>query len=205
MKPGGGRFAVDPGVAPDVVTSRGVNIRAARRALRWSRAQLHLVPELPYPWDVNKFIERLAESRGREIVISPVLRSDDSEAPAALWYEHLDFDEIRIDERDPDCLDRDNCIVHEASHMIAGHRGVVISESGSQPEPGASPGDESQPSSIRVLHRSHYADYRELQAETLAFSIWEAAGARLFPDGDVDAARLVGAFEYRLGRAGEGW
>ncbi|WP_226358523.1 hypothetical protein [Pseudonocardia sp. ICBG601] len=128
--------------------------------------------------------------------------ADDAGSPSALWYEYPDFDEIRIDKRDGDCLDRDNNIIHEASHMIAGHHGVVV-ESLGMGSPDAVAGDGR--STINVLHRNHYCSYMEVQAETLAFSIWEAAGARLFPDGDVDAARLVGAFEYRLGRAGEGW
>lgn len=196
---------IDPVAAPVTAIPRGVNMRAAKRALRWSREQLHSVPELPYPWDVDKFIEGLAASRGREIVISSIRMSDSSASPSALWYEHPDFDEIRLDECGGDCLERDNRIIHEASHMIAGHRGVVISESSAGAELGESADGGGRSSSIRVLHRNHYADYRELQAETLAFSIWEAAGARLFPDGDVDAARLVGAFEYRLGRCGSGW
>ena len=42
-------------------------------------------------------------------------------------------------------------------------------------------------------------DAQELQAETLAFVIWQAADLRLISMDDSDTARLFGAFEHHRG------
>lgn len=182
---------------------RGVSVAAARRMLSWARNSQHLVPELPKPWDVDSFVERVAERREREIKITAVSAREGLNEAAAFWYEYPEYDEIRLNSQNVAGIDRDNNIIHEAAHMLAGHRGVPVSKCedlASDSSVTVVVDEECLPT--RVLHRGYYGSFRELQAETLAFTIWEAAGFRLFPDGDNDTARLVGAFEQCHEREG---
>jgi hypothetical protein len=78
------------------------------------------LPPVPEPWGIDKLCERLAEQRGRELVVYP---TDLPALPFGLWYDDgkRDYVIYRTGIRG---YHRDHIILHEICHMLARHNTV---------------------------------------------------------------------------------
>lgn len=153
---------------------------SSRAMLRWARRRLAELPAIPAPWDIDRFTEVVAEHRGRPIQLLPRMMSRYASVATGLWIRQADQDLIVYDNSGAR-LHQEHVILHELSHMLCGHEGMSLPVE-----------TEEAP---RVLHRSAYDTREELEAETLAYVIWHAAGVRLVP-GRGPVTRLTGAFEH---------
>ena len=187
---------------------------SSRRMLRWARAQQHDLPEIPRPWDVGEFTDRVARQRGRPIELIPRTMSHYASVATGLWVRRPEMDQIVYDTAGTE-LHQSHVILHELSHMLCNHEGIAFDRGavaqrsirGSDLGEGTGEVLDSLPDplvdarrcGVRVRHRAAYDDAQELQAETLAFVIWQAADLRLISMDDSDTARLFGAFEHHRG------
>ncbi|APU21306.1 ImmA/IrrE family metallo-endopeptidase [Actinoalloteichus sp. GBA129-24] len=124
---------------------------------------------LPSPWSLEDFISGIAAARGRPIVVEPATMSHHAVRATALWVAQPELDLIVVDDTASE-LYRENATLHELAHMLLGHEGLPV------PQQAGTPAQPTEPT--RVLHRRHHTDQRELEAETLAYAIWRAAGRR---------------------------
>jgi hypothetical protein len=78
------------------------------------------LPPVPKPWRIDELCERLAEQRGRELVLC---RVDLPALPFALWYDDGDRDYV-IYRAGIRGYYRDHIILHEICHILAEHNTV---------------------------------------------------------------------------------
>ncbi|MGY4102028.1 hypothetical protein ACW2Q0_21130 [Nocardia sp. R16R-3T] len=130
-----------------------------------------LVP-IPYPWDTEQYVARVAEYRGRPITIRPIdpgaLSGTGCGTGSGLWIARED-DDIIMYGADTD-WHADHIVAHEIGHMLLGH-GSTVSESPMSAND--LPLEALMPSlsldAIRsVLRRQDYGNDRERAAETFA-------------------------------------
>ncbi|MEV0732260.1 hypothetical protein [Polymorphospora sp. NPDC050346] len=137
---------------------------------------------IPVPFDVGKFVDLVAEHRGRPIHIlkldSTVLQvlnldTDETETPCGLWLSTAAADYIVVDGTAPPVL-RDHSLLHELSHMLCDHTGLL------QLDASTLRFDTLDTAVVqRVLGRtSRYPNEEERDAETLASVIGEFAARR---------------------------
>ncbi|WP_418153415.1 ImmA/IrrE family metallo-endopeptidase [Actinoalloteichus caeruleus] len=140
---------------------------------------------LPSPWSLPDFIADVARARGRPIMVEPATMSRHAVRATAFWVAEPDLDLIVVDDTGSE-LYQENAVLHELAHILLGHQGL--------PLPRGHHDSEEPP---RVSHRRHRPDQRELEAETLAYAIWRAAGrARALTIAAREPNRLLtGAFE----------
>ncbi|MBA8827830.1 hypothetical protein FHX42_005237 [Saccharopolyspora lacisalsi] len=172
--------------------------------LRHARARLAELPPLPEPWDMAEFVERVAQHRGRPIQLAPRTMSHYASVATGLWIRRTDRDVIVYDTSGTE-LHQDHIVLHELAHMLCGHTGVPLhtdatsrddDQDGDQQMLSRLSGDDVlAEESVRVLHRNAYDSAQELEAETLAYVIWQAAGLQLV-SGSGPVSRAVAAFEY---------
>jgi hypothetical protein len=182
--------------------------------LRWARSRLSEIPEVPQPWNITEFVRRVAANRQRPIELIPRTMSHYASVATGLWVRRADRDQIVFDSSGAE-LHQDHIILHELAHILCGHEGIAIKASPPSTPPqtlagrgsldddalitalaaaqGEDEGAADEPT--RVLHRSAYDSRQELEAETLAFVIWQAAGLRMVP-GISPITRVAGAFEH---------
>ncbi|WP_156038485.1 ImmA/IrrE family metallo-endopeptidase [Actinoalloteichus caeruleus] len=179
------------------------------RALRLANEAVATLT-IPDPWDLREFTEHVAERRGRPIRLVPRTMSSYRSIASGLWVREPDADIVVFDATSSP-LHQENTVLHELAHMLLDHRGVPLpglSPPGGPTRPTAEAGaaattrppdrregDPPEEVPARVLHRDHYPDQAELEAETLAYTIWEAAGAprALVTD---PLSRMTAAFEH---------
>ncbi|MFC9999634.1 hypothetical protein [Nocardia sp. NPDC127526] len=140
-----------------------------------------LVP-IPYPWDTREYIARVAEFRGRPIVLCPIdpdaLSGTGCGTGSGLWIARAEDDVIMFGAETE--LHADHIIAHEVGHMLLGH-----DTSPADPDKPADQGEDLplatlMPSlsldAIRsVLRRRDYGTDREIEAETFADMVMVAA------------------------------
>jgi Zn-dependent peptidase ImmA (M78 family) len=73
---------------------------------------------LPYPWDINQFLDRLERHRGRDIDLCAISWSPGNSCGA--WQQYPDYDVIAYAEN-TSSFHQDHIILHEIGHMIADH------------------------------------------------------------------------------------
>jgi hypothetical protein len=78
---------------------------------------------VPYPWDINQFLDRLERHRGRDIDLCAVVWSPGESCGA--WQQHPDHDVIAYAEHTSG-FHQDHIILHEIGHMISNHRGRCV-------------------------------------------------------------------------------
>jgi hypothetical protein len=130
--------------------------------------------ELSTPFDVHAFCAALAARRGRPILLRPVASRS---RPWGLWVAGPSAD-IIFYEQETSPLHQEHIILHEASHLLCGHRPVPVAVAELQqllfPD--------LRPEIVwRVLHRSNYSGDEELEAELLASLILERAAGTPTP------------------------
>jgi hypothetical protein len=85
---------------------------------------------VPYPWDINQFLDRLERHRGRDIDLCAITWTAGGSCGA--WQQHRDHDVIAY-AGNTSGVHQDHIILHEVGHMISQHRGrCVLSEQEAQ-------------------------------------------------------------------------
>lgn len=97
-----------------------VNLRRLRRRCEIRLDELNL----PSPFEVHKFCQELAARRGRPIQLCPVAMGG---APSGFWMASPSVDFI-IFEAQTSPLHQAQIILHEACHIVCGHRPIELSE-----------------------------------------------------------------------------
>jgi hypothetical protein len=156
--------------------------------------------ELPDPFDAAAFCALLAARRGRPIVLQP-FRS--RAGPCGLWVATPSADVV-LYEQDTSPLHRQHIILHEASHIVCGHRPLLLppSELASLLLPDLHPDWVG-----RVLRRAVYSREEEREAEVLASLILERAAPAppsAAPPPDAPTARTLARLEATLEGPREG-
>lgn len=144
--------------------SRIADIGALRSRRRHSRRLLSDL-DLPEPFELTVFVERVARSRSRPIHLVPVRGAMAGGSPCGWWCPARDFDAIFLDDA-ATALHRQHIVLHEVGHMLWGHT----------PDIAAAPLLERATSHLRwdsasmraMLGRSDYDSAREQEAEVFA-------------------------------------
>ncbi|BDT92516.1 MULTISPECIES: hypothetical protein [Nocardia] len=134
--------------------------------------ELGRLVQIPHPWDMTEYIERVAAYRGRSITLCPIdvgaLAGNGCGTGSGLWIAREDDDVIMYG-ADTE-WHADHIIAHEIGHMLLGH-----GETSSGPAGPATdlPLRELMPSlSLETIHsvlgRQDYGSERERAAETFA-------------------------------------
>jgi hypothetical protein len=150
---------------------------------------------LPYPWDINQFLDRLERHRGRDIDLCAIAWTLGNSCGA--WQPRDDHDVIVYAENTSG-FHQDHIILHEVGHMISQHRGrcVLSKDEAQRIAPDLTPA-----ALAHLLERSG-GQAEEHEAETIAALIHQRARARpqlaidLMPP--ADAQRLT-RVEYVFG------
>ena len=156
--------------------------------------------DLPEPFDAAAFCALLAARRNRPIVLRP-FRSP--LGPCGLWVAAPDGDVIFY-ERDTSPLHQQHIVLHEASHLVCGHRPLSLppSELAELLFPDVHPDRVG-----RVLRRAVYSREEEWEAEILASLILEQAvrsAPAAAPPRDALTARTLARLEASLEASPDG-
>lgn len=143
------------------------------RARRRHSRQLLAGLDLPTPFDVDVFVERVGRARGRPIHLVPVNGAMAGGSPCGWWCPTRDFDVIFLDDA-ATAMHREHIVLHEVGHMLWGHTPTLAD---------AAPVLQHATSHLRwdsdsmrtMLGRSDYASAREQEAEVFA----TVAGVRI--------------------------
>ncbi len=147
-----------------------MSLRALRRQCEERLREL----ELPVPFDVRAFCDRVAVRRGRPVVLRPIVTRS---GPWGLWAAGPSADYIFY-ESDTSPLHQEHIILHELSHLICGHRPLPVTET--QMLVGLFP-DLSADTVRRILSRAAYTAAEEREAEVLASVLLERIAASRSP------------------------
>lgn len=132
--------------------------------------------DVPEPFDLDLFVERLAEARGRPLTQIPYPMGGHG-SPCGMWVALADADVIFVDAATTG-TQRDNIVGHELGHIVADHASdTTLAQSlGQVTLPGLSLLD---PAMVqRVLGRTSYSTREEQEAEVFA---WLLLGRRSWP------------------------
>jgi len=169
--------------------------------LRWLRRRcedrLHDL-DLPSPFDVNVFCERLAARRSRPILLCPMPMGRDV---SGLCVAGPTVDFIFYEEQTAP-LHQAQIKLHEACHIVCGHRPIELSEA--EVSCLLFP-DLRQEIVQRVLQRGSYSTVEEREAEILASLILDRAAGLRFQESkplDEEAAHVLEKHRAALERQG---
>ncbi|MDT7718530.1 MAG: hypothetical protein QOH09_4522 [Pseudonocardiales bacterium] len=150
---------------------------------------------LPYPWNINQFLDRLERHRGRDIDLCAVAWNFGDSCGA--WQQRPDHDVIAYTENTSG-FHQDHIILHEVGHMISQHCGrcVLSQEDAQRIAPDLAPA-----ALAHLLDRSG-GQAEEHEAETIAALIHQRACVR--PQLSIDgippaAAQRLTRLEYIFG------
>jgi len=151
-------------------------VRAAATAL------VAYLPPIPQPWSVDELCRRLAEQRGRVMLVHSL---ELPSLPFGLWYDDGKRDHI-IYRAELTGYHRDHVILHEICHMLARHNTLASSS-----DAGSSNGDTFE--LLEQVARNRHSDSQEELAEIFASMVLKlACQLRASP---------VGEFERRASAA----
>ncbi|MFE7835915.1 hypothetical protein ACFU53_07610 [Streptomyces sp. NPDC057474] len=80
--------------------------------------------EIPDPFDVQVFCDRIAEKRGRALHLHSVPGISGTDAPCGVWIATEKADHI-FHEAETSPLHQDHIILHEIGHMLLGHTSIL--------------------------------------------------------------------------------
>jgi hypothetical protein len=126
---------------------------------------------IPYPWDINQFLDRLERHRGRDIDLCAISWTIGDSCGA--WQQHDDHDVIAYADNTSG-FHQDHIILHEIGHMISQHRGRCVL---SQDEAQRIAPDLAPAAFAHLLQRST-GDAEEYEAETIASLIHQRVRVR---------------------------
>jgi len=120
--------------------------------------------DVPTPFDIQVFCDRIAAQRGRALYLHSVQGISGADAPCGVWIASETSDHIFY-EAATSPLHRDHIILHEVSHMLLNHTSIID---------GVRPGDRGlfpniDPATVvSLLTRASYGNDDERDAERLA-------------------------------------
>lgn len=150
-------------------TSRISLWKARRAGRRLARMQIEVVPT-PWPWDLDEWLDRLEEHRGRRIDLVPFVHEPGSPSGA---YQHGHKSDRIAYATNTDPFHQDFIILHEVGHLISGHPGVCNLHD-SEVE---SLTPDLTPSALEHLLRPARYEINEVEAEAFALAIISCASA----------------------------
>ncbi|MEU2257697.1 hypothetical protein ABZ540_31485 [Nocardia xishanensis] len=132
---------------------------------------------VPDPWDCRRFVEDVAELRGRPIILLPVGNLGGLASPCGLWLVR-EHDDVIIYEDSTSEYHMDQIVCHEIGHMVLGHDRAPSSDTGLASDPMfRSVFPDIDPLTVRaVLGRSDYGNGLEREAEMFATMVMVAGG-----------------------------
>lgn len=151
--------------------------------LRWRCERRLDGLDVPDPFELDLFVERLAEARGRPLVLVPY-RFAAADAPCGLWVPLPEADVIFVEEA-VGGAQRDNIVAHEIGHLLAKHEAdpALVREYRARLFPSLNPSVVD-----RVLGRTMYTSEHEREAEVFA---WLLLGRRAWmPSRDHQGAEV---------------
>lgn len=86
------------------------------------RKLIRQLPPVPEPWEIDELCQRLAEQRGRELVVYP---ANVPALPFGLWYDDGERDFV-IYRYGVQGYHRDHIILHEICHILAKHNTMKL-------------------------------------------------------------------------------
>ncbi|MFP8959321.1 hypothetical protein ACLIYP_01930 [Streptomyces nanhaiensis] len=120
--------------------------------------------DVPDPFDIQVFCDRIATQRGRALHLHSVQGISGAEAPCGIWIASETSDHIFY-EAATSPLHRDHIILHEVSHMLLNHTSVIDVD---QPGDGGLFPDIDPATVVGFLARASYGSDDERDAERLA-------------------------------------
>ena len=144
---------------------------------------------VPWPWDINQFLDRLERYHGRDIDLCAI--AGDAGGSCGAWQPHDDHDVIAYAEN-TSSFHQDHIILHEMGHMICQHRGrcVLSDEEAQRIAPDLAP------AAFAHLLENSSGEAEEHEAEMIASLIHQRV--RLRPQ--LSAEALSPAAAQRLAR-----
>jgi hypothetical protein len=129
--------------------------------------------DIPDPFDVQVFCDRIAAQRGRPLHLHSVPGISGTDAPCGVWIATEKADHI-FHEAATSPLHQDHIILHEIGHMLLGHRSIL---DGVQTDRGGLFPDIDPATVVSLLTRASYGTEDERDAERLAGLIAGKAAA----------------------------
>lgn len=134
--------------------------------------------DIPSPWNLERFIDRLAEQRGKPIVLTGHRGLRAAGFPCGLLAEMDDLTLIVYEERSSRYM-VEHTVLHEIGHLLLGHEGERMHESLGE-YLGGFVGVESLARMETMLARGVFDTAKEQEAETFANLIMPAIRRRPF-------------------------
>ncbi len=130
------------------------------------RCKMHLANvEIPRPWDLQEFCERLARQRGRDLALTPVPQMEGTLDITGAWLALEDYDVVFF-HPNTSPWHREQIVLHECAHMVSGHVPSIHTADGLIAECLVA---HFTPAAVaKVLLRSRYDAPIEQEAEVLA-------------------------------------
>ncbi|MER5932158.1 hypothetical protein [Streptomyces sp. NPDC002054] len=128
--------------------------------------------DLTEPFSVDALCARMAEQRGRPILLHPLPREAAESGICGLWV-GTDSADFVFYEAQTSPLHREHIVLHELGHILFGHN-ALAGEDGED-------GEDAADAVPRILGRTNYTTRQEQEAEMLASMIRARAG--LHPPG----------------------
>lgn len=163
---------------------------ASRGHRQLARVLANIEPLLPVPWSIDVFVERLATSRGRAIVLVPWDFPASEQEPSGLWIPTRKADYVFY-AKSASPSRREQIIGHELGHLLLDHvpdLGDAPAELVSAIAPSLSP-----ELARRFLARTGYDEPQEAQAEDFGTRLARAGRAKRPPEPNDELGRLTDA------------
>jgi hypothetical protein len=126
----------------------------------------------PTPFDIGELLDRIGKRRGKPISLFPAELPGDG--PGGLVIERADDLVIVFDDNLP-LLQQEHIILHEAAHVLFGHRGTALDDISKEELTELAPEVVEQAS--RFAQRDGYSGIEEKVAEIAAALMWLRVGA----------------------------
>ncbi|MFI6869006.1 hypothetical protein [Nocardia sp. NPDC050406] len=134
--------------------------------------------DIPTPWNLRQFIDRLADQRGKPIVLTGHRGLRAAGFPCGLLAEMDDLTLIVYEERSSRYM-VEHTVLHEIGHLLLGHEGERMHESLGE-YLGAFVGSTALGRMETMLARGAFDSTKEQEAETFANLIMPAIRRRPF-------------------------
>lgn len=152
----------------DRLRSTQTDLASLRRHIERELAAL----DWPTPFDLGRLLDQIGTKRGKPISLFPAELPADG--PGGLVIERADDLVIVFDEHLP-LLQQEHIILHEAAHVLFGHRGTTVDDISKDGLSELDP--ELVEEASRFAQRDGYSGIEEKVAEVAAALMWLRVGA----------------------------
>lgn len=145
-----------------------MDLKRLRDASRKRLERLDIV--IPDPFDAQLLCANISRSRGRALRLMPVPEGTPAGMPCGMWAATETADWVWYDASTSPAHQR-HIVAHELAHVLCDHSGGMDALMAGRLSP------DLHPSTIRrMIGRTSYTDFQELEAETLASLLTAPAG-----------------------------